>query len=124
MQAGRCSELTPLWISLFGHLYFAGSAQILYGSTEKNRRASLVPLVRSSSGSPKRSNRRTADIGNREMLMSSGWFGKAMDLGNNERRMLKGMLSKPNDEWTLEKLLEVTDWADQVHVAGAGKGLE
>ena len=47
-----------------------------------------------------------------------------MDLGNNERRMLKGMLSKPNDEWTLDKLLEVTDWADQVHVAGAGKGLE
>lgn len=47
-----------------------------------------------------------------------------MDLVNNERRMLKGMLSKPNDEWSLEQLLDVTGWSDQVHVAGAGKGLE
>ena len=47
-----------------------------------------------------------------------------MDLGNNERRMLKAMLSKPNQEWSLEKLLSVTGWNDQVHVAGAGKGLQ
>ena len=47
-----------------------------------------------------------------------------MNLGNNERRMLKGMLSEPNREWSLEKLLSVTGWDDQVHVAGAGKGLE
>jgi phenylalanyl-tRNA synthetase alpha chain len=47
-----------------------------------------------------------------------------MNLGNNERRMLKGMLSEPNREWSLEKLLSVTDWDDQVHVAGAGKGLQ
>ena len=46
-----------------------------------------------------------------------------MDLGNNERRMLKAMLSKPNQEWSLEQLLSVTGWNDQVHVAGAGKGL-
>ena len=47
-----------------------------------------------------------------------------MDLGNNERRMLKAMLSKPNQEWSLEQLLSVTGWNDQVHVAGAGKGLQ
>jgi len=47
-----------------------------------------------------------------------------MNLGNNERRMLKGMLSEPNRKWSLEKLLSVTDWDDQVHVAGAGKGLQ
>ena len=46
-----------------------------------------------------------------------------MVLANNERRMLKGMLSEPNRVWSLEKLLSVTDWDDQVHVAGAGKGL-
>ena len=45
-------------------------------------------------------------------------------LGNNERRMLKAMLSKPNQEWSLEQLLSVTGWNDQVHVAGAGKGLQ
>ena len=47
-----------------------------------------------------------------------------MGLGNNERRMLKAMLSKPNQEWSLEQLLSVTGWNDQVHVAGAGKGLQ
>ena len=47
-----------------------------------------------------------------------------MVLGNNERRMLKAMLSKPNQEWSLEQLLSVTGWNDQVHVAGAGKGLQ
>ena len=47
-----------------------------------------------------------------------------MDLGNNERRMLKAMLSKPNQEWSLEQLLSVTGWNVQVHVAGAGKGLQ
>ncbi|RJU85166.1 MAG: phenylalanine--tRNA ligase subunit alpha, partial [Candidatus Poseidoniales archaeon] len=41
-----------------------------------------------------------------------------------ERRMLKGMLSEPNKEWTLDQLLSVTGWVDQVHVAGAGKGLQ
>jgi len=57
--------------------------------------------------------------------MTSGMLGEAwMNLGNNERRMLKGMLSEPNREWSLEKLLSVTGWDDQVHVAGAGKGLE
>ena len=47
-----------------------------------------------------------------------------MNLGNNERRMLKGMLSEPNRKWSLEQLLSVTNWDDQVHVAGAGKGLQ
>ena len=47
-----------------------------------------------------------------------------MDLGNNELRMLKVMLSKSNEEWTLEQLLDATGWGDQVHVAGAGKSLE
>ena len=47
-----------------------------------------------------------------------------MNLGNNERRMLKGMLSEPEEEWSLDQLLSVTGWDDQVHVAGAGKGLQ
>tara|TARA_B100001094_G_scaffold277415_1_gene286248 strand:- start:700 stop:2193 length:1494 start_codon:yes stop_codon:yes gene_type:complete len=47
-----------------------------------------------------------------------------MNLTNNERRMLKWMLSEPNKEWTLDQLLSVTGWEDQVHVAGAGKGLQ
>ena len=47
-----------------------------------------------------------------------------MNLANNERRMLKGMLSEPNKDWTLDQLLSVTGWGDQVHVAGAGKGLQ
>ncbi|HIG33611.1 MAG TPA: phenylalanine--tRNA ligase subunit alpha [Candidatus Poseidoniales archaeon] len=57
--------------------------------------------------------------------MTSGMPGEAgMNLRNNERRMLKGMLSEPNSEWSLEKLLSVAEWDDQVHVAGAGKGLQ
>jgi len=64
-------------------------------------------------------------IGNRQVSTTSGMLGDAgMDLGNNERRMLKGMLSEPNSEWSLEKLLSVTKWDDQVHVAGAGKTLQ
>ncbi len=47
-----------------------------------------------------------------------------MNLGNNERRMLKGMLSEPKAKWTLDQILSVTGWDDQVHVAGAGKGLQ
>jgi len=47
-----------------------------------------------------------------------------MNLGNNERRMLKGMLSEPEEKWSLDQLLSVTGWDDQVHVAGAGKGLQ
>ena len=47
-----------------------------------------------------------------------------MNLGNNERRMLKVMLSDSNRKWTLSELLEATGWDDQVHVAGAGKGLQ
>ena len=47
-----------------------------------------------------------------------------MNLANNERRMLKGMLSEPKKKWTLDQLLSVTGWDDQVHVAGAGKGLQ
>ena len=47
-----------------------------------------------------------------------------MNLGNNERRLLGAMLSKPSKQWTLEELLSVTGWTDQVHVAGAGKALE
>ena len=47
-----------------------------------------------------------------------------MNLGNNERRMLKGMLSEPKAKWTLDRILSVTGWDDQVHVAGAGKGLQ
>ncbi len=47
-----------------------------------------------------------------------------MDLGNNERRMLRAMLSEPNRPWSLGQLLSATGWDDQVHVAGAGAGLE
>ena len=47
-----------------------------------------------------------------------------MDLGNNERRMLRAMLSEPSRAWSLEQLLSATGWDDQVHVAGAGAGLE
>ena len=47
-----------------------------------------------------------------------------MNLGNNERRMLKAMLSEPKATWTLDQILSVTGWDDQVHVAGAGKGLQ
>ena len=47
-----------------------------------------------------------------------------MDLGNNERRMLRAMLSEPDRQWLLEELLSATGWDDQVHVAGAGAGLE
>ena len=47
-----------------------------------------------------------------------------MDLGNNERRMLRVMLSEPPRSWSLEQLLSATGWDDQVHVAGAGAGLE
>ena len=57
--------------------------------------------------------------------MTSGLAGDAgMNLANNERRMLKGMLSETNKEWTLDQLLSVTGWSDQVHVTGAGKGLQ
>ena len=57
--------------------------------------------------------------------MTSGLVGDAgMNLANNERRMLKGMLSEPKKKWTLDQLLSVTGWDDQVHVAGAGKGLQ
>ncbi|MDP7003163.1 MAG: phenylalanine--tRNA ligase subunit alpha [Candidatus Thalassarchaeaceae archaeon] len=47
-----------------------------------------------------------------------------MNLGNNERRMLRAMLSEPDRKWSLKQLLSATDWDDQVHVAGAGAGLE
>ena len=64
-------------------------------------------------------------------LASIKWmpqFGKVrggtVDLGNNERRMLSAMLSEPARSWPLEQLLSVTGWADQVHIAGAGAGLE
>ena len=57
--------------------------------------------------------------------MTSGLVGDAgMNLANNERRMLKGMLSEPKNKWTLDQLLSVTGWDDQVHVAGAGKSLQ
>ena len=44
-----------------------------------------------------------------------------MTLGNNEKKMLRCMRSKEKHNWTLEELLEITKWEDQVHVAGAGK---
>ena len=50
--------------------------------------------------------------------------GGTVDLGNNERRMLRAMLSEPSRAWSLEQLLSATGWDDQVHVAGAGAGLE
>ena len=34
------------------------------------------------------------------------------------------MRSKEQHVWTLEELLEITQWKDQVHVAGAGKSLD
>ncbi len=34
------------------------------------------------------------------------------------------MRSKQENVWTLEELLEITQWNDQVHVAGAGKSLD
>jgi len=47
-----------------------------------------------------------------------------MTLGNNEKKMLRCMRSKEQHFWTLEELLEITQWKDQVHVAGAGKSLD
>ena len=47
-----------------------------------------------------------------------------MTLGNNEKKMLRCMRSKEKHNWTLEELLEITKWEDQVHVAGAGKSLD
>ena len=47
-----------------------------------------------------------------------------MNLGNNERRMLRAMLTEPSRSWPLEQLLSATGWGDQVHIAGAGAGLE
>ena len=47
-----------------------------------------------------------------------------MSLGNNEKKMLRCMRSKQENIWTLEELLEITQWKDQVHVAGAGKSLD
>ena len=47
-----------------------------------------------------------------------------MSLGNNEKKMLRSMRSKQENVWTLEELLEITQWNDQVHVAGAGKSLD
>ena len=47
-----------------------------------------------------------------------------MSLGNNEKKMLRCMRSKQENIWTLEELLEITQWNDQVHVAGAGKSLD
>ena len=46
-----------------------------------------------------------------------------MTLGNNERRMLRALLSNPEAEWNLNEILDVTEWTDQVHVAGAGQVL-
>ena len=39
-----------------------------------------------------------------------------MSLGNNEKKMLRCMRSKQENIWTLEELLEITQWNDQVHV--------
>ena len=47
-----------------------------------------------------------------------------MSLGNNEKKMLRCMRSKQENIWTLKELLEITQWNDQVHVAGAGKSLD
>lgn len=48
-------------------------------------------------------------IGNRQVSATSGMLGDAgMNLGNNERRMLKGMISEPEEEWSLDQLLSVT----------------
>ena len=46
-----------------------------------------------------------------------------MTLGNNEKKMLSAMRTKINHIWSLDELLEVTKWQDQVHVAGSGKTL-
>ena len=46
-----------------------------------------------------------------------------MTLGNNERRMLRALLSNPEAGWNLNEILDVTEWTDQVHVAGAGQVL-
>ena len=49
--------------------------------------------------------------------------GEVLSLGNNERRMLRALLSDASRNWTLSEILEVTEWSDQVHVAGAGQAL-
>ena len=46
-----------------------------------------------------------------------------MTLGNNERRMLRALLSNPEAGWNLNEILDVTEWTDQVHVAGSGQVL-
>ena len=35
--------------------------------------------------------------------------------------MLRALLSDASRNWTLSEILEVTEWSDQVHVAGAGQ---
>ena len=37
--------------------------------------------------------------------------------------MLRALLSDASRNWTLSEILEVTEWSDQVHVAGAGQVL-
>jgi len=37
--------------------------------------------------------------------------------------MLRALLSNPEVEWNLNEILDVTEWTDQVHVAGAGQVL-
>ena len=37
--------------------------------------------------------------------------------------MLRALLSDASRNWTLSEILEVTEWSDQVHVAGAGQAL-
>ena len=46
-----------------------------------------------------------------------------MTLGNNEKKMLSAMRTKMNHIWSLDELLEVTKWEDQVHIAGSGQAL-
>ena len=38
--------------------------------------------------------------------------------------MLRALLSDASRNWTLSEILEVTEWSDQVHVAGAGQALQ
>ena len=45
------------------------------------------------------------------------------ELSNNDKAMLKAMLTDCDRDWTVQELLDLTGWNDQVHVAGSGKSL-
>ena len=46
-----------------------------------------------------------------------------IELTNPERRMLRAMLTAPNEVYTLDRIMDTCDWNDQAVAVGAGQGL-